>query len=72
MDNSGAIDPHRQWLNDGGGRVVIGWVVMEIERFYCVGAARDPINSIVDHKKIRTNKLNSQIRPSLSIRINNG
>ena len=35
-----AVDPRQQWLMDGGGRVVIGRVLIEIGRCYCVGAAR--------------------------------
>ena len=38
-DNAVTVDPWQQWLNDGG-RHVIGWVVMEVGRFYCVGVAR--------------------------------
>ena len=51
-DKAVTVDPQQQWLNDSGGRMVIGWVVMEIGRFYCVvWQAVDPINLIVDHKK---------------------
>ena len=39
-DKAVTVDPWQQWLNDGGGCVVIGWVVMEIGRFYCVESAR--------------------------------
>ncbi len=39
-DKAVTVDPRQQWLKDSGGRMVIGWVVMEIGRFYCVGAAR--------------------------------
>ncbi len=39
-DKAVTVDPWQQWLNNSGGRMVIGWVVMEIGRFYCVGVAR--------------------------------
>ena len=38
MDKAITIDPRQQQLKDGGRRMVIGQVLVELGRFYCEGA----------------------------------